>query len=133
MKRSMHFFVRLLIAAFALTLMGGLPAAAQDKAKAQKAEKGKVTTIVLVDNDKVRVTENHYKPGDEGPMVARGFRVVRALQGGTLQRTYADGKVDKSEWKTGEVRAQGPDAPYVPKNIGKSDFVVYSVQFKQSK
>jgi len=124
---------RLLIPAIALALLTGLPAAAQDKAKGAKAEKGKMTTVVLLDNDKVRVTENHYKPGDEGPMAARSFRVVRALKGGTLQRTYADGKVDKSEWKTGEVRAQGPDPAYIPKNIGKSDFVVYSVQFKQSK
>ena len=123
----------ILVPAFMLAGVIANPVMAQDKAGAAKAEKGKATTIVLLDNDKVRATEVHYKPGDVSEGGARGFRVVRALKGGTLQRTYADGKVETSEWKTGEVRAQGPDPAYVPKNVGKTDFVIYSVSFKQPK
>lgn len=121
------------------------PALAQDKAKdakaappakdakaapPAKAEKGKNTIKVLVDNDKVRVQEVTFKPGDEGPNVDRPNRVIRALKGGTLQRTWADGKVDKFDWKTDETRYVEATKAYVPKNTGKSDVVLYVVLLK---
>jgi len=112
---------------------------AQDKAKemkaapAAKAEKGKAKVKVLFDNDKVRVQEVTFKPGDEGASVARPFRVIRPLKGGTIQRTWADGKIDKVQFKTGEVKALEPDKPFTPKNVGKSDIVLYVVQLKEPK
>lgn len=140
MKTSARFLVGLMVSAFVLAGVVASPAMAQDKAKdakavpaAKKAEKGKPTTKVLVNNDKVRVIEVTYKPGDESESVARPYRILRVLKGGSLRRTYADGKVEKYSRKTGEVREAGPDAPYKIKNIGKSDVVFYSVHIKEPK
>jgi hypothetical protein len=114
-------------------------ALAQDKGKDAKAapaaKAGKEPTIkVLLENEKVRVQEVTYKPGDENTAVSRDGRVVRALTAGTLQRTYVDGKTDKVEWKVGETRYNEPapvSAPqYKAKSVGKSDLVLYVVIVK---
>ena len=139
MKHLIRSYVGLLVAAFVVAGFAAQPAMAQEKAKAAKAapaakaEKGKATVKVLFENDKVRAVEVTFKPGDEGANVARPFHVVRALKGGTIQRTYADGKTAKSEWKTGEVRGVGPDPVYTPKNVGKTDVVLYAVFLKEPK
>ena len=100
---------------------------AQEKAKAA-APKQEVK--VLVENDKVRVTENRWVRGAESESVARPNRVVRALKGGTLQRIYPDGKKVTVEWKTGEVKFMEKADPYIVKNIGKSDVVLYVIGLK---
>ena len=136
MKHLIRMFVSLLFPAFMLAGVAASPAMAQDRAKAApaaKAVKGKAVRKVLFENDKVLVYEATFKPGDEAAKVARPFRVIRALNGGTMQRTYADGKTEKIEWKTGEARPVGPDPVYTPKNIGKSDVVLYIVELKQAK
>jgi hypothetical protein len=119
--------VMLLLPAFFLASS----AIAQEKAK--KAEKGKSEQKVLIDNDRIRVTETRFRPGDEGPNIERPYRITRALKGGTLERNYPDGKKEKREWKTGQVREQGPDKAFAPKNIGKSEVVLYTVTPKQPK
>ena len=142
MKCLIRLFVGLLVPALMLAFATATPAMKHemDKAKdakaapAAKAEKGKAVIKVLSENDKVRVTETTYKPGDVGPSVVRGFRVVRWLQGGTLERNYADGKKEKIERKTGEVRVAGPDKDaYFVKNIGKTTIVTYVVNIKEAK
>jgi len=52
------------------------------------------------------------------------------LAGSDEQRIYADGKTETSEWKAGDVKALGPDRQYKPKNIGKTDFLIYVVEIK---
>lgn len=145
MKYLIRLFVSLLVPAFMLAGVGAQPAVAQEKAKAEakekakeakkqaKAEKGKAAVKVLFENDKVRVVEATFKPGDEGANVARPFRVIRPLKGGTFQFTFADGKTEKVVWKTGEVKARGPDPVFTPKNVGKSDVVLYVVFLKEPK
>jgi len=125
-----HLLMTVLIPAFMLGALIATPVMAQDKAK---AEKGKATVKVLFENDKVRVVEATFKPGDEGPNVARPFRVQRVLKGGTMQRTYADGKTEKLDYKTGQVNGAGPDPAFTPKNIGKTDVVLYVVFLKDPK
>ena len=134
MKRLISLFVSMLVPALILAFATATPAMKhEDKAKDAMAVKGKSTLKVLFENDKVRVTEVTSRPGDEGANVARPFRVIRPLKDGTIQRTWADGKIDKVEYKTGEVRAQGPDKPFTPKNIGKTEFVLYIVEVKEPK
>jgi hypothetical protein len=107
------------------------PALAQDKKTDKKAPVR--ATKVLVDNDKVRVTESVFKPGEENPMEARGYRINRVLKGTTtIQRTHANGKVEKIEWKEGGVYQAGPDNAS-SRNIGKSEVVLYTVTLKQAK
>ena len=136
MKRLIRLLIGMLVPVFVVAGFGMQPAVAQDKAKdmkAAKAEKGKAVIKVLHEDDKVRVVEATFKPGDEGPNTARPFRVVRPLKGGTLQRTWADGKIDKLEFKTGEVKAIDATGAYTPKNVGKSDVMLYIVFLKEPK
>jgi hypothetical protein len=137
MKRLIRLFVSLLVPAFVLAGVAANPAMAQDKAKdakaapAAKAEKGKAVQKVFSEDDRVRVTETTFKPGDVGPNVMRGFRVTRALKGGMTERTWADGKKEKVEWKTGEVKVQEPEKQArQTKNVGKTDIVFYTVTIK---
>ena len=137
MKNSVHFFAGLLVSAFTLAGMTAQPAMAQDKAKdakaapAAKAEKGKPTIKVLAESDKAKAYTVQYKPGDENKTIANAStRVVRALKGGTLLRTYADGKTEKAEWKTGDVKIRGAEGPYTAKNTGKTEILLYVVQLK---
>jgi len=139
MKHLIRLFVSLLVPAFMLAVVAS-PAMAQDKAKdakaapAAKAEKGKAVVKVLHEDDKVRVTETTFRPGDSGPSVVRGFRVTRALKNGTLERTYADGKKEKYERKAGEVIVAGPDKQaFSVKNVGKSGYSSYTVTIKAVK
>lgn len=131
MKQLARVFMGTLFVAFMLAGATANPAMAQEKAK---AEKGKSTQTVLLENDKVKVSEVRFKPGDENSNVPRTGRVVRALKGGTLMRTYPDGKTEKIEWKTGQVRFNEPVAgsgpQYTAKNVGKSEILLYIVEPK---
>ena len=135
-------FVRLFVGAVtvAFTTMGvALPAAAQDKgktpeaAKAMPAKKGEPTLTVYLDNDKVRVFQATFKPGDAGANVERPLRVIHVIKGGTLTLHYPDGKTEKLEWKTGETKVREPSPVYSPKNEGKSDIVLHVVYVKEPK
>jgi hypothetical protein len=102
---------------------------AQDK----KADKGasKAAIKVLTENDKVRAFETTFAPGAENTAVPTpATRVVRALSGGTLERTYADGKKERVVYKTGEVRINNPSPGYTVKNVGKTEVKLYVVQLK---
>lgn len=108
------------------------PAMSQDKARAVPA-KSKADAAAarkpLVDNEKVRAYETIAKPGVVNPARERPARVVRALTDGTMQRIYPDGKTEKVEWKTGQVR-WFPKENFGSKNIGKKDMVFYIVEPK---
>jgi hypothetical protein len=104
-------------------------AIAQDK----KAEKGagKATMKVLAENTKARAYEVTFAPGAENAAVpSSSVRILRALKGGTLQRTYADGKKENIAYKTGEVRINEASPAFTTKNIGKSEVKLYIVQLK---
>ena len=102
---------------------------AQEKGKGVQVEQKKV-----IENDKVLVIENRYKPGAENPNVPRDARVVHTLTSGTLVRVYPDGKTEKVEWKAGESRfipaTVGATPQYSTKNVGKTELVLYLVVLK---
>ena len=119
----------LVIALAAAAALLANPVLAQDK----KIEKGgaKAAMKVIAENDKVLVYEVTYKPGAENKAIANSTtRVVRALAGGTLERTFADGKKEKVTYKTGQVRINQASPAYTTKNIGKSEIRLYVVQVK---
>jgi hypothetical protein len=124
--------MRTLIAgAMSMSLLFGGYAFAQEK-KAGKAPDR--VQKVLVDSDAVRVTESTYPPGAMTAPIQPMHRVTRAIKGGTLVRTYADGKKENTVWKTGEAREQpAASAPYTLSNPGKSAVVLYTVSIKQKK
>ena len=123
MSKSAAVLAALLIPA----IFVAVPAVAQEKKAAQRTQK------VFIDNDKVRVTETTFKPGEVSPSIERPYRITRVLKGGKTVRTYADGKTVEREFKTGEVFAAGPDKPYSAKSISKTDIVLYSVNLKKAK
>jgi len=121
MNTPARFLSRLAMDAVLLAGMIEAPATAAD---------AKSTT--LLDNDKVVVREVHFQPGDENKAVATtAYRVLRVLKGGTLTRTYGDGKTEKIEYKAGDVRYLQPlKVGYTAKNTGKSEVQLYVVQLK---
>ena len=118
--------IRIAVIAFAaLGIAIAGPVQAQDKGKAK--ERAPVTKVLL-ENDKVRVAESTFKPGD----VSRADRRARAnyvVKGGTLERTSKDGKKTVVVRKAGSAVWLEADSDAV-KNIGKTTFVVVSVQVK---
>jgi hypothetical protein len=122
MKR---YFAAAVLSGATLALSG--LAVAQDK----KADKGGGVMKVLSENDKVRAYETTLKPGAENKAVpSSATRVLRVLTGGTLERTYADGKKEKIEYKAGDVRILNPSPAYTAKNVGKTEVKLYIVQVK---
>lgn len=126
----MRRLVAAMIGAGAFVLSGlTIDATAQDK----KADKGasKATMKVLTENDKARAFEVTFAPGAENTAVpSSATRVVRALSGGTIERTYADGKKEKVVYKTGEVRINNPSPAFTAKNVGKTEIKLYVVHIK---
>lgn len=120
MRRSTGIFFGILGLA---TLAGGATATGQERGS---------PTRVFYDNGNVRVQEVTFKPGDQGPNIPRPFRVIRVLQGGTMQRVHADGTIESVEYKTGEVKVYEADKPFVPKNMGTSPIVLYVVAIRQT-
>jgi hypothetical protein len=122
----------LIAGAMSISLLFGGHAMAQDK----KAEKGKAperVQKVLIDSDAFRVTETTYPPGSSS-MIQPIHRVTRALKGGTLVRTYSDGKKETVTWKDGEAKEQpAAPTPYTLTNPGKSAVVLYTVSIKAKK
>jgi hypothetical protein len=126
MKKLVGFLVGIVVPAFVVAGSVTNSAVAQDK-----AAKGAPTVKVLLENDKVRVYELTYKPGDENASEpSSASRVVRALKGGTIQRIYADGKKEAVVWKIGQVRLNGPSQAFTGKNIGKTEILLYVVLLK---
>ena len=125
MKQLARLYTGVVVAAFLAASV--TCAMAQGKAKAAQMEP---TVKVLVENDKVRVTETTWKPGDATQSITRPARVVRSLTGGTLTRIYPDGKTEKIVRKKGEVSFFAATPAYVVKNEGKTTIVLYGVSLK---
>ena len=75
----------------------------------------------------MRVYESTFKLGDVSPSAKRSLRAVYAIKGGTLERTYEDGKKELIQWKDGEARIISEPRPYSVKNIGKTVVHLYIV------
>lgn len=118
--------IRLPVRRFAASLLAagalGLGSAA---AQAQREP-----TRVLFDNDEVRVQEVTFRPGEQGVNAPRPFRVIRVLEGGTMQRTHPDGRTDLIVYKTGDVIVYQAEKAFVPKNVGTTDIVFFVVALK---
>ena len=104
---------------------------AQDK-KAGKSGVPKATTKVMAENARVRAYEVTFPPGaiNTNLRPASSTRVVRVLAGGTLERTYGDGKKERVTYRTGEVRINESSLAFSARNISSSEIRLYVVQLK---
>lgn len=96
-----------------------------------KAERTNVPTItVFVQNDRVKVYEGRFKPGDKTAGIGnRPARVEFAITDGQMRNYYPDGKTEEVMWKAGEVKWSEP-ATFRQENIGKTEFRIRVVQVK---
>ena len=123
---SKEFRAFAIASAFLVSAAVAQPAVAQEK----KARAQTRAQEILIDNDRVRVSESVFKPGEENPMARRGFRVTRVLKGNTtVVRTSKDGKTEKIEYKEGMVLIS-PAGTTSTKNVGKSAVTLYTVVLK---
>ena len=118
------------IRGFALVAIAVLGISAAGFACAQDKGAPKAVVKMIVENAKVAATETTYAPGAESSTSRAEIRVVRALSGGTLQRTYGDGKKEQIVYKTGDVRINEPGPAYTTKNVGKTVIKLYVVRLK---
>lgn len=81
----------------------------------------------VYEDGNICVQEVRFRPGDQGANIRRPFRVVRVLEGGTLERAYPDGRTETVEFRTGEVKVLEAESPYIPRNVGKTDVVLFVV------
>lgn len=109
------------IAALGIFTAGLVPA--QEKAK----ERAPVIKVLL-ENDKVRVTQSTFKPGDVST-AKRVARVNYIIKGGTFERTSPEGKKSRYERKAGTAVWLDGDSDTVV-NVGKTTIVLVSVANK---
>jgi len=95
-------------------------APAEEKMKAEKAKKGEPTTKVLLENERVRVSDTRYKPGDKGEMKERPDRVRYVIKGGEFKRHYPDGKTEDYKLKAGEAIFTKKNTNAL-ENVGKTE------------
>lgn len=124
----MKFFTRMSMVSIGITFLS-MPTVAVI-AEEQAAKSATAARTILAEDDKFQVFEIRQKPGEVNTPSTAGTRVIRALKGGSLLRTYPDGSTEKSNWDTGEVQIQGPGPQYTVKNIGDSEVVLYVVRLK---
>ena len=106
----------------------GKAAMAQERAKGENASGRTVT--VLVENDRVKVYEGRFSPGEKSPRMSnRPARVEFAITDGQMRNHYPDGKTEDVTWKAGEAKWAEP-ATYQQENVGKTEFRIRVVQLK---
>lgn len=119
MKRA--FIVGLLVGG---VLLAAGVARAQDPVKV-----GPNIYTVKFENDRVRVSEIHFKPGDSIPMHEHSDHFVYVLTAGTLQLSYPDGRASEFAGVPGQV-AWIPAESHAAVNIGSSEFAAVVVELK---
>jgi len=94
-------------------------APAQEKAKAEM-RKDAPTVKVLLENDRVKVQDIRFKPGDKSDITERPDRVRYVIKGGELKRYYPDGKTENYKLKAGEAIFTKKDK-VASENLGKTE------------
>jgi hypothetical protein len=102
-------------------------APAQEKAKAEMT-KG-ATANVLLENDRVRVSDTRSKPGNKSKMEERPDRVQYFIKGGEFKRHYPDGKTENVKRKDGEVAFTKKNTAAL-ENVGKTEAHWIGIQLK---
>ena len=104
-------------------------ATAREEASAKKAKKAEPIVKVPLENERVKVHEVRFRPGDKDPMKERPDRVQYILKGGKLRLHLPDGTTKDSELKAGTVRWRPKDT-FAAENVGKTEVRFISVDLK---
>jgi hypothetical protein len=132
MTKSRGLSVALMLSALVLAGVAVNSTSAQGKKASHSVEKATKEAAVkeIAQNDKLRVYEVTYKPGEMTPSAKRPMRVAHALIGGTLERTYDDGKKELVQYKAGETKILSDERAYAARNVGKTDVRLLIVALK---
>jgi quercetin dioxygenase-like cupin family protein len=86
---------------------------------------------VIQDNPHVRVVKTTLPPGQPAPLRDHPLdRVLICLDSGQMNRTTADGKVERVEFKAGDVRWAPAGGSYVSENTGDQAFQIIEIELK---
>jgi quercetin dioxygenase-like cupin family protein len=127
----------LLALAFALTACA--TAGAETPKKAPAAEKPGDPAVVakdvyklLLENDRVRVFDVRFTPGQKAAMHSHPDHVVYVLDDATIQLTGPDGKSQDVSIKAGQALFL-PAGPHAAENVGKTAAHNLVVELKEGK
>ncbi|OGU77352.1 MAG: hypothetical protein A2V93_11800 [Ignavibacteria bacterium RBG_16_34_14] len=84
---------------------------------------------VLFDNDKVRVLDFKFKPGEKTGMHSHPEYILYVLNGGTSKTTLSNGKTSEMTTKAGEVR-WNEAVTHDNENIGKTEIHALVIELK---
>jgi beta-alanine degradation protein BauB len=125
MTRGFWFIVGLLIgAAVSVRVSGTGGPSTQDAVKLSPQYYN-----VKLENDRVRVLEFRFKPGDQEPMHTHGPYVVYFLSDGTIRATAPDGTPSESTIQQGQT-AWRDSAVHATENIGRTELHALIVELK---
>ena len=99
---------------------------AQDKAQPGSG----YTRVTLAESSGFEVYTTSFPPGAHSPMSKRPVRVIYVLAGGTLERTYADGRKVDITYKTGETKIINDEVAYELRNMSNSTVRLYCIRNK---
>ena len=124
MKTLIHLTASVLLVSVVL-VVGPQTVMAQDLAKVAPN-----TTKVLLENDRVRVLEVHYKPGEKAAMHAHPATLLYPLSAGKLKSTTPDGKSTENEVSVGQ--ANWIEAvTHATENVGTTDVRTLVIELKK--
>ena len=105
------------------------PAPAEEKMKGEKAKMGTPTAKVLLENERVRVSDVRSKPGDKSETKDRPDYVQYVIKGGEFRLTYPDGKTVDIKLKAGEANF-GKKDKFAHENVGKTEahFIIVNLK-----
>ena len=123
---------RKLAAMFGLGLALGIGASLCAFAwNATRSERAKNSSKVVLENDRVRVKEAIFMPGEQPGMHTHDLAHVGVIiDGGTLKFNYPDGRVETLQAKRGDVGYRDANVTHEAVNMGKTPIRVIEVEIK---
>lgn len=85
---------------------------------------------LIMENDRVRVFDVRFKPGEKAVMHGHPDHVVYVLADGTLKLSLPDGKSQEVSLKAGQTVWMGA-GPHATENVGKSEAHNLVVELKK--
>lgn len=93
-------------------------------------EVGKQYYTLLLENDRVRVSDAKFKPGDKMAMHSHPDHFVYVLSGGRVKFDYPDGTMKEVDLAAGQVVWSEAES-HATENIGDTDLDVLVVELKK--
>ena len=128
-QRTVLFFASAITLAFVFSSTAFAQGTAIEKTPPGRAA-SKPKVKVLAENEKLRIYDAIDRPGDTSPIASWPEHVVFWVNGGSLERTYADGSKEVVTHKAGEVSVVTEKRSYSVKNNGKTSVHLIEVWLK---